>query len=378
MRIAQVVPRGEQPWSGVLTVIVHLSAALSRQGHDVEVWQLHTWGPDYAEQRHTLASAGVRELPFAEGTPWWRVGRAVDRLAEEREVDIVHLHGAFNRWNTLTSRSLRRPYAFSPHSGFDPVSLRRSRLRKAVYGFLFERRMLRRAALLVALTDAELAQLHDYGARSAAAVIPNGVTSFSDGVDQEAFRTELGIEQHTPLALFVGRLDVYRKGLDRLVGAIAGAPDWHLALVGPRFRDVEQIDEMIEEYGIGNRVHFMEARHGNRLSEALAAADVFTMLSRWEGLPMALLEALAAGKPAVVSPEVGRLVPIATSGAGWVAAEGDLPATLSRVAAAEAADVARWGEAARLLAGRYDWDSVAQQYAAAYGEALESESEAPQ
>jgi hypothetical protein len=45
VRIAQVVPRGEQPWSGVMTVIVHLAAALARRDHQIDVWQLHDWSP---------------------------------------------------------------------------------------------------------------------------------------------------------------------------------------------------------------------------------------------------------------------------------------------------------------------------------------------
>jgi hypothetical protein len=46
VRIAQVVPRGEQPARGVLTVIVHLSAAFFRRGQQAEMSQLHGWTPD--------------------------------------------------------------------------------------------------------------------------------------------------------------------------------------------------------------------------------------------------------------------------------------------------------------------------------------------
>ena len=154
VRIAQVAPRGEQPWSGILTVIVHLSAALARRGHEVELWRSSEWPADrYAEQRRVLEQAGVKEVPV----PRSRIpGRAAGTMADERGVDIVHLHGAFNPSNTAVARSLRRPYVFSPHSGYDPVSLQRSRKRKLAYRILFERRMLERAELLVALTDEEL------------------------------------------------------------------------------------------------------------------------------------------------------------------------------------------------------------------------------
>jgi glycosyltransferase involved in cell wall biosynthesis len=366
MRIAHVVPRGEKPWSGIFTVIVHLSSALSRQGHHVEVWQLHQWGNSYDEQSRTLRGAGVLELPVAIDAPWWGVRKAVASLVEEREIEIVHLHGAFNLWNTLISRALRHPYVFSPHSGYDPVSLRRSRARKVLYGWLFERTMLERAALVVVLSDVELSQLRAYGARGPAEVIPNGVEPTRDEVDPAAFREELGIPAEAPLALFVGRLDVHRKGLDVLVGGIAGAPGWHLALVGPRFRGVSRLENMIEQLGVTDRVHLAGVRYGRRLHEALASADIFALLSRWEGLPMALLEALSIGTPAVVSPGVDRLVPVATAGAGWVAAAGRLPGVLEEVARTQPRELRRRQEAARRLAERYDWELVARRYGVAY------------
>jgi glycosyltransferase involved in cell wall biosynthesis len=359
MRIAHVVPRGEQPSSGVLTVIVHLCAALSRQGHDVEIWQLHHWGPDYEEQRKTLFEAGVDQVRTARrDAPWWSVASAVARLPEERHIEIVHLHGAFNVWNTLISRRLRRPYVFSPHSGYDPVSLRRSRSRKILYGLLFERSMLRRAALIVALTDVELVQLRGYGVRTPAVVIPNGVNRPRGDHDGARFRSALRIGPQARLAIFVGRLDLHRKGLDLLVRGVAGAPEWHLALLGPRFRDVPRVERLIEELGVAERVHVVGERHGDRLHEAVAAAGVFTLLSRWEGLPMALPEALSLGKPAVVSPGVDRLVPVRATGAGWVAEADRLPAVLHEVAGTRPQGFRRRQEAARLLAERYNWDSV--------------------
>ena len=62
---------------------------------------------------------------------------------------------------------------------------------------------------------------------------------------RQAFRRELQYPREALLAVFVGRLDVHRKGLDVLVRGIADAPAWHLALVGPRFRGVERLERMI-------------------------------------------------------------------------------------------------------------------------------------
>jgi glycosyltransferase involved in cell wall biosynthesis len=121
---------------------------------------------------------------------------------------------------------------------------------------------------------------------------------------------------------------------------------------------------------VANRVHFVGERHGRRLQEALAGCDLFALMSRWEGLPMALLEALSFAKPAVVSPTVERSIGVEKAGAGWVATEAQLGPLLRRLLDERRAELAGRGEAARKLAGRYEWDTVAQQYEAAYERAL--------
>jgi glycosyltransferase involved in cell wall biosynthesis len=358
----------------VLTVIVHLSTALAKRGHQLEVWQLHEWSPDaYADQRTALESGDVAQLTVAPDTPLWRVGGPVSALASERAIDLVHLHGAFNRSNTAISRAIAHPYVFSPHSGYDPVSLRRSRIRKVVYRLLFELSMLRRAALVAALTDVELDQVRSFGATGAVVVIPNGVATPARNVDPLTFRRELGLPDDAHLAAFVGRLDVYRKGLDRAVRGLAEAPRWHLALVGPRFRDVPRLERMISELAIQDRVHFTGERHGKQLQEALAGADLFVLLSRWEGLPMALLEAMSYGTPAVVSPEVGRLLDVEHAGAGWTTRDGEsLGALLIQFPDDGRPELESRERAARELAKRYEWDAVAERYEHAYKMVLRS------
>jgi glycosyltransferase involved in cell wall biosynthesis len=346
-------------------VIAHLAAALARRDHHVEVWQLHEWTPArYEEQRQLLETDGVLQVPVSSR---WRPGKAAASLAEERNIDVVHLHGAFNPWNTVVSRALRRPYAFSPHSGYDPVSLQRSRVRKALFSVLFERAMLKRATLLVALTDVERAQLRDRGVTGPVTVIPNGVASPPVDLDRRAFRGELGISLDVPLAVFVGRLDVHRKGLDVLVRGIGEAAGWHLALIGPRFRDVDRLEGIISGLGVDERIHFAGERHGRSLHECVAAADVFTLMSRWEGLPMALLEALSLATPTIVSPAVERLIGVDAAGAGWAVRDEDLGPLLRRLEVEGREEIQRRGRAALELSKRYDWDSVAQRYEVAYG-----------
>ena len=127
--------------------------------------------------------------------------------------------------------------------------------------------------------------------------------------------------------------------------------------------DVDRLERIIAELNLGGRVHSVGERHGRHLQETLYGADVFALTSRWEGMPMALLEALALARPAVVSSAVERTVGVADAGAGWVVSEGDVGRVLRGIHRDE---LSERGRAAVQLAKRYDWDRVAERYETAY------------
>jgi glycosyltransferase involved in cell wall biosynthesis len=368
MRIAQVLPAGSHPYSGVPVVVVQLAVHLARRGHDMEVWLLQPW----SEDETALHGPALREAGVTLVTAPARGRRGLAALAE-RDVQIAHLHSVFTPPNALLARRLRIPYVVSPHGGYSPASLARNARRKAVYGRLVERRMLRRAALRVALTEVEARDLVTFAAGEPIAVIPNGVAPVPGQVDRNNFRRELGLGPEERLLLFVGRLDVLHKGLDVLLDGVAEAPGWHVALVGSDFRDGRSwLLGRAEALGMVPRLTVTGPRHGQPLHEAFAAADCFALTSRWEGLPIALLEALAHGVPSVVSPAVDRLVGVSDAGAGWVAEAPELGALLRRLASLGSRERDRHARAARALAAGYDWTAVAARYEATYARLISS------
>ena len=366
MRIAQVLPAGAHPYSGVPVVVVQLAVHLAGRGHDVEVWLLQPW-TDEAAALHgpALQDAGVTVVAAPE--------RGRGRLAAlaRRDVQIAHLHSVFTPPNALLARHLRVPYVLSPHGGYAPASLRRGPARKALYRLLVERRLAGRAALWVALTEVEARDLISFGAGEPIAVIPNGVSPPVGQVDPGALRRELGLDPQQRLLIFVGRLDVIHKGLDLLVRGVSAAPRWHLVLVGSDFRGGgDELHQLSRTLGAESRVSVAGPRHGKALQEAFAAADCFALMSRWEGLPLSLLEALSHGLPAIVSPAVNQLVDVVSSGAGWSVSAAELGGFL-RSLHLDPDERDRRGSAARTLAARYDWDTVARSHEAVYAEVLD-------
>jgi glycosyltransferase involved in cell wall biosynthesis len=370
MRIAHVVPAGELPQSGVLAAVVNVAEALAERGHHVSVWQLHHWDHVmYAEALERLHAAGVACRRVGVPRAWW--GQPASLPADAPAVDIAHLHSVFTPPNLTVARALCMPYAVSPHGGYDPVSLRRNRFHKLVYAAVFERPLLRGAALRCALTPKEADDIRRFGGAEPIVVVPNGVHVPDSLADGATFRERAGIPPSRRLAVFVGRLDVLHKGLDLLLNGVAGTASWHVVLVGRDHRGgLRHLQDLAEKLGIGQRVSFTGPLEGEALLAGLAAADLFVLTSRWEGMPLALLEALACGVPALVTPPVEEAVPVTAAGAGWLATGGSIDQQLNRIAALGPDEWLRKRAGARRLAARYSWKTAAAGLEAAYQRVL--------
>lgn len=133
-------------------------------------------------------------------------------------------------------------------------------------------------------------------------VITNGIPAGArENIDRDASRADLGISPTDVLILSVGRL-VYQKGHEYLIQAIeairADLPQLRVLLCGEGpLRG--QLQSQIDRLGLQDVV----TMPGNRLDidRFLGSADVFVLPSRWEGLPVALLEAMDRGLPVVAT-----------------------------------------------------------------------------
>jgi glycosyltransferase involved in cell wall biosynthesis len=105
------------------------------------------------------------------------------------------------------------------------------------------------------------------------------------------------VAENTPVILCVGSLGP-AKGHDTLLRAISLVPDVVLVVAGVGQLS-EQLQVFAESLGIASRVQFL-GRRGD-VPQLLKAADLYVQPSRWEGCSLAMLEAMAAGKPIIAS-----------------------------------------------------------------------------
>lgn len=194
------------------------------------------------------------------------------------------------------------------------------------------------------------------------------------GLDVAALRaSRSGEETRRELALgneftvlFLGRL-VPIKGVDVLIEALGGATGMTLLVAGDGPERV-RLETLAERHGV--RARFLGAVDPARRAELLAAADAFALPSRvladgrHEGLPVALLEAMAAGSP-VVATRTGGVPEVVEDGVSGLLVQPDdaraLRAALEHLARSPVLCRAL-GDAARRIGAARDWDALAPLY----------------
>jgi glycosyltransferase involved in cell wall biosynthesis len=161
--------------------------------------------------------------------------------------------------------------------------------------------------------------LRGEGVRTRMEVIPNGVDLArfrpADPAERLHLRSRIGLPPDAEVIAFIGSLNA-RKGIDVLADAwleLSRRPTAHLVLVGPS-EDGPHADSRQRQFTrrIKHELHSAPGRERvlftgavDDVSDYLRAADVFVFPSRREGMPNAVLEALACGIPSVLTPFPG-------------------------------------------------------------------------
>lgn len=362
-RIGLLTASASRLGGGVFEAVVAQAALLQGLGAEPSVHALDD--ACAAEDRARFGGVAVHHAPVLGPR---QVGFAPGLLAQLRaaRLDCLHLHGiwmypshAATRW----ARETGRAYLVSPHGMLDPWITERGRWKKTLARAGYERASWRRATRLHALTLAEARDIAAESDRGDSVVVPNAAPPAL--ADPPADRP--------PLVAAIGRIHP-KKNFAALVGG------WRLARrpAGARLViagwgdpvDVAALEQVIGD-GAGG-VEFVGPVHGAAKAELLAQARGVALPSLSEGLPMAVLEAWAAGAPVLMSAHCHLPEGFA---AGAALDCGIEPASVaSAIEALFALDPAGWRAmqhaALDLVRGPFSAATIARQWTAIYAEAI--------
>jgi glycosyltransferase involved in cell wall biosynthesis len=379
LRVAHVAAYSEASASGVDKTVLGLVTNLEQYGVLPEVWHLNHSHPFVAErQDHPIKVIELPAYPRARSA-LLGVPEATRRFISERRdvIDVLHLHSVFIPDNVWVAKLAGRPYVLTPNGGYSPrVISGHNRIAKAVWMRIRERNYVQGASLVHAVSPPELGQLRSmFGARSLV-YAPNAID-----LPPALVSPEERMLRSQRRVLFLGRLAVDHKGLDVLLEGYARYvrgqrdPETELIVAGPDFRSGRtKLEALASSRLPRGGVRFLDAVFGEDKDSLLRSAYVFVHTSRWEGMPYAVLEALATGCPVLLTAATNLGDFVEEFGAGIVVectpeAVSDGLARLLHLPAARYQ--AMCSAAGKLAAERFTWPAVAEHISTAYRSILE-------
>lgn len=370
MRVTHTIPSLEAKHGGPSVTVTSLCSWLASAGADVTL----VTGRAMEEGAPEVMPAGrvqveryerhvVRLWDFLPGGPMPRILKPV-----VHRTDILHCHGLWHADGAHAARLAAGagvPYVVSCKGMAQPWALEQGRLKKALALWIWQKRVLDRAAVLHATSVLEKEALRALGLKNPVALIPCGVDA-----PEEVLQRPKG-ERKKRRALFLSRLHP-SKGVEDLLRAWAALQPqgWTLRVTGPSEGAYEgELRKLADQLGIGSDVEFLTPVFGVERWKVMVDAELFVLPTYSENFGMVIAEALAAGLP-VVTTEAAPWEQITGWGCGWRVKTGEAALTeaLSQAFQVGPERLAEMGERGQRMSRKeLSWEKAAKEMLQVYG-----------
>ena len=301
-------------------------------------------------------------------TLWKKIGNGA--------FNLVHVHEPWHYPGFIAFRAARKygiPYVLSPRGALDEWCLRQKALKKWLYMKMIQGHILKSADAIHALTNEEMKSIAELGYKTPVFVAPNGIdpSPFECPPDTSAFSTAYPELSGKRVILFIGRLHS-KKGLDVLARSYASLShkfeDTALLVAGPNEDGTqERMESILKTSPASGSTVFTGLLTGTAKLAALASADLFVLPSHSEGFSMAILEALAAGLPVVISKQC-NFPEVSEHDAGFVVEPNDAAVTeaISTLLSDDQLRTRMGHNGRNLVREKYTWPAIAASMAGLY------------
>lgn len=260
---------------------------------------------------------------------------------------------------SIECRRRKIPYIIVPRSALTKQGQSNKKYKKVPANLLFFKPMTRNAIAIQYLTEKELI---DSGKKwcKQSFIMANGIERNMSPVPKNNKRIR---------GIYIGRFDPYQKGLDLLLEACVACKDVIqdkniiIELYGPkRYNCREEYQEQINQAGMKEYILIKDGVFGETKKEVLKNADFFVMTSRFEGMPMSLIEAMSYGLPCLITEGTNMADVVEKHNAGWISKVDSQSISIAikrmanEIASFEQKSINAWE-----LSKKYDWVSIAEE-----------------
>lgn len=369
VRVAFVLTR-QEPVGGAQVHVRDLSAHLAGQGHHVLIVcgaALTENGPfsELVRSRHvdvvTVAALQRTLAPHRDVRAWGALRNQLRQFSP----DIVSTHsskaGVLGR---LAARSIGVPALFTAHGWAfaDGVPRRRAMVYRHI-----ERTVSPLASRIITVSEAdrEVALRYRIAPGSRLAVVHNGMPDIPKSLRADPFLDP-------PRMLMVARFQEQKDHatLFRALKSLKHVP-WSLDLIGGG-PGRDRAEEFVTQLGLESRVHFRGQQ--DDVAGWLASSQLFLLISKWEGFPRSILEAMRAGLPVIASDVGGCAEAVEIGSNGFLVRRGDdrtLAQLLENLLKRPELRAQLGAEGRRVYERRFTFEHMAQQTRAVYHDVLD-------
>ncbi len=381
MKVLHVAASLSPEWGGPTKVIYELTEALAKKGIEVSIF-----APSERDKGACISNLkGVNVKLFKKSFLsrfWTSYSSALAKalMHEVSNFDLIHIHEIWHHPHFSAYRAAKiakKPFIVTIHGALEPWCLKYKLLKKKIYSTFIQKKILKEAAALHAITEGEVKNIRAFVNNKNIFLIPNGVNlkEFENLPQREWIENLYPELRGKKVILFLGRIHP-TKGLDILAKAfgniLRGRNNIQLVIAGPDNNGYKnKIVEILKNENAIISTTFTGMLTGNHKLATLSRADIFVLPSYSEGFSMSILEAMVCGIPVVITTGC-NFSEVEKIGAGRVV-NADVD-SLSK-ALMEFLDNTELCKKAgnrgrKLVMEKYTWDKVADKMIMAYKEIL--------
>lgn len=329
---------------GISTVLLCLSAEQRKLGHNVKVINIRN------NANHIDGFENISDS-----------NRLIDSISAGY-TDIVVFHSVYYMAYVKIAASLKHkniPYLIQLHGALSKKNYSKGFIKKWIANLLFFKKFIKQASAIIYLNQGELNHSIVPAINPVARILPNGCyLPVSPPAIEETARFSI---------IYLGRIDKHHKGLDILFEALNrlnknDRQSLTIDFYGTgKEKDMAWFTEKLSQFSDLAKYH--GAVYGDDKIAALKTHNAIILTSRYEGMPMGILEALSLGLPCIVTEQTNMADVVIHHDCGWVAELNACSITNTILQAQERyrKDKQLLSANARIAASCYSWPKIAQQ-----------------
>ena len=302
MRFVHVASYKDEFFNGIKSVLEELVPEQRKLGHDVYVFN-----QEYNEKE---IISGERYISSSQ-----EFKDAINEINPE----FVIFHSLYGLSDVRYSWYLNKkniPYLVEPHGGTSLENAKKNTMIKKIANFVYANNFIHHAAGLIYLNKKEMDDCVFKGIRRNGVIVPNGTRIHGQLVKTRSVDVVKFV--------FLARIDIIQKGLDLLFPAIKeankrgalGKAEFHFYGKARNPQWSKMFDDYIAQSD--KNVVYHGAAYGHDKEKAFEDGDIFILTSRYEGMPMAALEALSYGLPCLLTQQTNVTDIIINKSCGWI------------------------------------------------------------